>query len=460
MSTLPPQGDLLIRGAHVVSQDPTVPDGRADVLVRNGLIESVGAELPAEGVTVVDADGMALLPGFVDTHRHLWSSVFRFLATDWGYNDYYEIVQIQYSPRLTPSDLYTANLLGALSAIDAGVTTLRDESHVQNSPDHTHELIRALRDSGMRAIFAYGWPSVDILSWQWESTKPHPREMQRFREEVLYDDSALVTMNAMLRGPELGGGPDLAALDIQFARELGLASSMHVGHLNEPGIEWLDERGMLGPDLLFLHCASTTNNELRLIRDSGGHAQATPWIESVMGGVRPPATARMVRAGLKPALGIDTETAAASDMFNVMRASLAADGVLRKVGYASYDDTAWLTAADVLEAATISGATAARLDDRTGSITPGKAADLVLIRMDDINLFPAYDPVKAIVAGGHPGNVDTVMVAGRVLKWRGEMLHPAWRSVQQGARSILDRLTTELPPRPAGYVPGVDKWDQ
>ncbi|MFC3245062.1 amidohydrolase family protein [Gordonia humi] len=179
----------------------------------------------------------------------------------------------------------------------------------------------------------------------------------------------------------------------------------------------------------------TTDNEFRLIRDSGGHVQATPYIESVMGGVRPPALARMLNAGLKPGLGIDTETAAASDMFHVMRAALTGDGLLHTVGYEGYEDVPRVTASDVLEAATISGAAAAGLDDRTGSITPGKAADLVLLRMDDINLYPVVDPVKAIVAGGHQGNVDTVMVAGNILKWRGELLHPGLRKVQRDAKS-------------------------
>jgi 5-methylthioadenosine/S-adenosylhomocysteine deaminase len=455
-----PEGNLLIRGAHVLTQDPRVLGGLVDVRIEGGKIVAVGANLPDAGVRIVDARGMALLPGFVDTHRHLWSSIFRFMATDWGYNGYYEIIDVEYSPRLSPSELYTANLLGALSAIDAGVTTLRDESHVQNSAEHTAELVRALRDSGMRAVFAYGWPSVDLVSWQFESTKPHPRDMRRAREELLRDDTALVTMNAMLRGPELGGGPDLAAGDIEFARELGIRSSMHVGHLNEPGIEWLDDRGALGPDLLFLHCPATTGHEFALVRDTGGHVQATPWIESVMGGVRPSSMARMLGAGLKPGLGIDTETAAASDMFNVMRAALAADALMHKLGQVAYDELPWLTSADVLEAATVSGASAAGLADRTGSVTPGKDADLILIRMGDINLFPVTDPVKAIVAGGHPGNVDTVMVAGRILKWEGKLLHPAWRSVQQEAQVILRRLVEQIPPVPAGYVPGVDKWDK
>ncbi|GAA4685251.1 amidohydrolase family protein [Gordonia humi] len=460
--TNPPSGPLLLRGGFVITQDSGVEDGFFDVLVKNGRIEAVGTELGDTDAHVIDASGMAILPGFVDTHRHLWSSLFRFIATDWGYNDYYEIVQVEYSPRLTPADLYTANLLGALSAIDAGVTTLRDESHVQNSPEHTDQLIEGLRDSGVRAVFAYGWPSVDLRSWQWDedNVQPHPRDMKRVREEVLNDDSALVTLNAMLRGPELVGGPDTAAKDIEFARELDIHSSMHVGHLNQPGIEWLDERGVLGPDLLFLHCTKTTDNEFRLIRDSGGHVQATPYIESVMGGVRPPALARMLNAGLKPGLGIDTETAAASDMFHVMRAALTGDGLLHTVGYEGYEDVPRVTASDVLEAATISGAAAAGLDDRTGSITPGKAADLVLLRMDDINLYPVVDPVKAIVAGGHQGNVDTVMVAGNILKWRGELLHPGLRKVQRDAKAILDRIVEEVPPVPAGYVAGVDKWDK
>lgn len=457
-----PAGDVVIRGAYLISQDPAVPDGVADVLVREGKIASVGHGEPAPGAEVIDAAGKLLLPGFVDTHRHLWSSPFRFIATDWGYNDYYEIVQVEYSPRLTPDELYTANLLGALSAIDAGVTTVRDESHVQNSPEHTDQLIRGLRDSGMRAIFAYGWPSNDLRSWQWEETNvlPHPRDMKRVREEVLFDDDALVTLNAMLRGPELVGGAVTAAADIRFARELGIHSSMHVGHLNQPGVEWLDEQGVLGPDLLFLHCAATTANEFRLIRESGGHVQATPFIESVMGGVRPPALARMLQAGLKPGLGIDTETASASDMFNVMRAALTSDSLLHKVQFEGYVDVPWVTAADVLEAATISGATAAGLGGRTGSITPGKAADLILITMTDTNLFPTIDPTKAVVAAGHPGNVEAVMVAGRFLKWDGALVHADLRRVQADAAAIIDRLTEEVPPVPAGYVPGVDKWDQ
>lgn len=438
-----PTGRILIRSAHVLTQDPRSADGPADVLVDDGIIIAIGQNLDSPGATVIDGSDRALLPGFVDTHRHTWQGAVRQTGIGWDFPAYRQHIQLTWGPEYTPEDVYIGNLIGALGAIDAGITTIRDESHIQNSPEHTNQAVKALQDSGIRAVFAYGWPSIDSNTWMLRGEATHPEDIRRVRNDLLSDDKALVTLQAMLRGPELST-TEVSAKDIGLARELGIRSSMHVGNgawgPMFRGIGSLGAAGLLGPDLLFIHCCTSDDDELRMLADSGGTASVAAALEAVMPGLGAPATGRLLKFGIRPSFSIDTEATVAGDMFNVMRAAIAAHGTGLSVAPEIYEELPAFTPADLLEFATLQGARGSGLDDRIGTIAVGKAADLILIRLDQFNTVPTNDIAASIVGAGHPGNVETVMVAGTILKWQGNLVHPALAAVRTAAEKSRDRL--------------------
>jgi len=436
---------ILIKGAYILSQDDERGEFVGDVLVVNGKIADVGFGLQDDDATTIDGTGHALLPGFIDTHRHAWQGALRGLDPSWTYAEYRDHVQIGLGPHLEPEDVRVGNLAAGLMSLDAGVTTVRDESHIMNSPAHADAAIAAHWESGIRSVFAYGWPSTEAESWQFGSVRTHPADIRRIRETVLSDDSARVTLAAMLRGPELST-MEVATQDIQLARDLGLQISMHVG-LGEWGIKQaavrkLHDAGLLGPDMLFVHGCTSTDEELRMIADVGAQVSVASSIEAFMPGLGQPATNRMVAAGLRPSLSLDVETSAAGDLFGAMRAALVYQQLVRAgaTGLMERDLETLPTfdSRDLLAFATINGAKACGIDDRTGSITPGKEADLIMIRLTDSNLLPATDIAATIVTAAHAGNVTYVMVAGTVVKSDGFLR--GGHSIAELASESRDRI--------------------
>jgi cytosine/adenosine deaminase-related metal-dependent hydrolase len=220
------------------------------------------------------------------------------------------------------------------------------------------------------------------------------------------------------------------------ARELGLRMSMHMGTgaygERYHGIAALERAGLLGDDMTFVHCCTSDDAELAMAADAGASVCVTPAVEASMPGLGRPATGRLLAHGLRPALGVDVEVGTPGDLFSQMRAALAAE---RLIG-----GEAELTAEDLLGFATIDGARALGLDERIGSLTPGKQADLILVRTADLALAPASGPAGTLVAAGHPGAVDTVVVAGRVRKREGRLIHPDLDGVVERARRSARRL--------------------
>jgi 5-methylthioadenosine/S-adenosylhomocysteine deaminase len=444
---------MLIKARAVLTMDPALGDVEGgELLIEDDRIVAVGSDLDATGADVLDGSALIALPGFVDVHRHTWQSAVRHCAVGWSLGEYQANVQGVVGENFTPEDAYAGNLLGAVSALDAGITTLRDESHVQNTPEHTDELIRALRDSGIRASFAYGWPSTDAMSWLWDSDRELPEDIRRIRTDVLADDGALVTLAALLRGPELSS-LDVTRADIARARELGLRMSMHMGTgeygTRYHGIRALAEAGLIGDDMIFVHCCTSDDEELTLAAAAGASACVTPAVEANMPGLGAPATGRLLARGIRPALGVDVEVGTAGDMFNIMRAALMSERLRETLLGPDAVDAAPLTAHDLVRFATIDGARACGLGDRTGSLTAGKQADVILVRADDLNLAPTNDWAGSLVAAGHAGNVDTVLVAGRVLKRDGRLTQVDVGAVIGQARRSGRRLLEHIAAAPA-----------
>ena len=434
----------LVRCRHVISMDGRLGDlAGGEILIDDGRIAAVGTNLEFGDAEAIDASTMVALPGFIDVHRHTWQTAVRHCAVGWDLSAYQQNVQGVVGNHFTPEDAYIGNLLGALSAIDAGITTLRDESHVQNSPEHTNELIRALKDSGIRATFAYGWPSTNASEWLLESTRTLPDDIRRVRTDILSDDNALVTLNAHLRGPELST-IKITRADVKMARELGLRISMHMGTgefgQRFHGIAALEKANLIGPDMTFVHCCTSNDAELDMIARTGATACVTPAVEATMPGLGAPATGRLLAHGVRPSLGIDVEVGTAGDMFNVMRAALMSERLQQTLLGDQGPQGVAITPHDLLEFATVQGAIACGLANQVGSISPGKQADIILVRGDDLNLVPGNDWAGSLVAAGHAGNIDTVLIGGQVLKRGGRLTHTGIEDVLARARASGTRL--------------------
>jgi cytosine/adenosine deaminase-related metal-dependent hydrolase len=415
---------LLIRNGVLVDTDP-VPavTPHTDLLVENGLIAQVGTALrPPPGAEVIDAYGRLVLPGFVDTHRHTWQAAVRCGTPDIDLPTYLRTVLGEIAPAHTPDDVYAANLAGALECLDAGITTLLDWSHIQFTPAHTEATVAALRASGVRAVLGYCYGGPDgpygIVA---EGRRVH-------REHFGRRTDPLLSMAVAALGPEIAG-EEVASEEWRLAEELDLPVTVHMGGHGEDsavrGLEFLRDRGLLRPRTTYVHPNHFTGEALKRIADSGGSASVSPMIEAALG-IGHPATGRTRAAGVPTGLSADTVTAGPGDMFTLMRAAYALER-LRDPGF---------TTRDVLRMATIEGAEVTGLADVTGSLAVGKQADLVLLRTDTLATAPAADPVAAVVLSADTRHVDTVLVAGRVVKRHGRLLHHDVDAVLDSLRAV------------------------
>jgi len=429
---------LVLRGGFVVSMDQAIGDvPDCDVLVQDGQIVAVAPRLDVNDAEIIDATGTVMIPGFVDTHRHTWETVVRGQLPSCTLHEYITTMHDGLGAMFRPDDVFAGTLLGSLEALNAGVTTIVDWSHCTNTPDHADAAVAALQRAGLRALYAHGRGSGGQW-WTGNGHDLHPSDARRVRTRYFASDDQLLTMALALRGPGLYGD-DIIRHDWALARELGVRISVHVGMrmtgVHVQAVRELDRLGLLGPDTTYIHCNESTDDELRRIADSGGTVSVAPWIEMIMGQGYPRIGA-LLRHGIAPTLSVDVVTSGPGDMFTPMRAALAWEriqsfGPDRDVPFA-----AGLTHRDVLRFATLDGARACGLDHKVGSITPGKDADLVMIRADDVNTFPLLDPVATVVSSADVSNVDSVLVRGQFRK-RGRMLVdvdlPALRTLAQSS---------------------------
>jgi cytosine/adenosine deaminase-related metal-dependent hydrolase len=424
---------LLITGGTVVSVYPTIGDlRRADVLVEGDTIREIAETIPADDCEVIDATGMVVMPGLVDSHRHLWQTGTRADSVD---HVFWDLVASQWpkiAANYSAEDVYACVLAGAADALDAGVTTVLDWCHVVNTPEHFEENLRALREVGIRARLLYG-ASMSRKLHEYEGEVEHEdswAHARKLREQEFASDDALVTYGFAAQGPDVTT-MEITADDLTAARELDLPVGFHVGAPQGPppklSIKRLAEAGLLGPDLNFSHCCDSTDEELRLLAEAGGRATACPSIDMAFG-MGMPATGRMRDAGLRAAVGIDSVIAASGDLLEEARVGLLYERIRRAeavyetgIDVKSVDQLAFTTR-EALESVTINGAHAMWLDDKVGSLTPGKQADIVLLRGDDLNLLGLSDVIGTIVGCASRGNVDTVIVAGKVVKRNGALV--------------------------------------
>ncbi|ARZ72539.1 amidohydrolase [Streptomyces albireticuli] len=433
---------LLVRGGLLLTMDPAHGTLRADILTRDGVITEIrpGIEAP-DDARIIEADGALVLPGFIDTHRHMWQAALRGMGADLTLGDYFPQVTGALAAQFTPDDVHLGETLSAYAALDAGVTTVQDLANIHDTPEHSDAALHALRTTGLRTVLAY---SHSFNARHADRVAPDglSRDAARLRS-LLSDDQALVTMalEATARSEE----GTLA--NWRLAAELSLPVALHViGRFSEePPLSMLQRLGLLvaqGERATYIHATDLDASQYALIRDSGGHLSIAPAVEMLMGQGYPPLLDAL-DAGLVPSLSADVEVTAPSDMFTQMRAALQA---VRQAAHARArldgSDPVMVTAEQVLSFATIEGARALGLDDRTGSLTVGKQADLIVLTTDRPGLRPVNDPAATVVLGADRGDIDTVIVAGRVLKEHGRLLDSgALPRLYAQADALRDRLT-------------------
>ncbi|MCW8378892.1 amidohydrolase family protein [Streptomyces justiciae] len=417
----------LLRAGQVISMDPDIGDlPQGDVLIEDGRIEAVAPRIDADA-EVLDMTGRIVIPGFVDTHRHTWEASIRGVAPDATLDDYFVDILDTFAPLYTPEDVYAANLAGALECLNAGITTLVDWSHINNTPAHPDAAIQALTESGIRAQYAYGSANTSLADYWFESKIAIPGDdVRRIRTKYFASDAGLLTMALATRGPGFCVN-DVVTAEWALARDLDIPITVHVAMGRMAGrfgmVRQLHDLGLLGPDTTYIHCCYLHEDEWRMVADSGGTVSIAPQVETQMGHGWPPVTAALEH-GLRPSLSIDVVTTVPGDMFTQIRAAFGAERARLNAdcwqANMPVPDT-MLTARQMLEIATRNGAHVAGLEDRTGSLTPGKRADVVAIDATALNIAPVHDAAAAVTLSADVSNVDTVIVDGVIRKRDGRL---------------------------------------
>jgi cytosine/adenosine deaminase-related metal-dependent hydrolase len=414
---------ILLKGGVVLSLDPDIGDfDSADVLIEGSKIVSIQPNLTVEA-EVIDASNMIIMPGFVDTHRHMWQGQLRNILPNGVLSVYLREILGTARSLYRPEDAYAGDLLTGLGAVNAGVTTVLDWSHIANSPEHTDAAIFGLRDSGIRAVYAYGSGTAG-------PSNLFPQDIRRLRSQFFSSDDQLLT---------LAMAADINPADWAIAREVGAPITVHVNGTNE----LLPAARAMGPDLTYIHCPNLSEAEWQLIASTGGNVSISAPIEMEMGhGV--PAIQQALDHGIRPSLSVDVETEMPSELFTQMRTVFILQRMLllarERAGETNLPGL--LRVRDVVEFATIEGARDNRLDHRTGSLTPGKEADIIMLGMNAINVMPVNDAYGAIVLGMDTSNVETVLIGGKIKKWKGKLVGVDLDRVSRLAHRSRDRIVS------------------
>jgi len=435
--------ELLIKGGNVVTVDPAIGDlPVGDVLVRDGSIVDVGLNLATSepDAEVIDAEGRLVIPGLVDTHRHVWQGAiggFTPQVTGAGYDP---AVLHGIAPRHSAEDVYAGTLWGALQALDAGITTIGDWAHNLQSAEHADADLRGLQESGIRGYFLYGGPGPASE----DPNPPHPVDARRMRDEQFADGAnGRLRMGMALRGPCFTSA-ERNAEDFAFARELGLPISVHVGMAGtSDAVTTLQRYDLLGADVNYAHGNMLTDEEFDLIAQSSGTLSITPSSDMLMQFGTYPGTGRALARGIVSGFGIDTICSVGTDLFSEMRLALAAERSRANAAALARGErvpTVDLHQRDMLRLATLDGARVWNLGDEIGSLTPGKLADIAIIDMRSPHLDGYGDPVAVMVLGAGPADVETVIVGGDVVKRDGRLVGPHVDKALDLMHQTRDRL--------------------
>jgi 5-methylthioadenosine/S-adenosylhomocysteine deaminase len=431
--TLPARRELLLKNAYVMTVDPDLGDiPGGDVHIRNGEIIAVGKSLKAPGAAILDGQRMIVLPGLVETHWHMWNTLLRSFAGDKADQGYFPTAAALGSV-MTPEDMYHGAQLGAAEALYSGITTVHDFCHNVRSRAHAEADIRALKESGLRARWSYGWSQglPDTQAVNLEDLQTLHGDWAGLSNEGLI--SLGFAWRGMFRNTPLP--QQVYRPEFETARRLGLPISAHIGSSEEAKgqIEAHAKENLLGKDVQVIHAVSATAAEIEMMAKAGSPVSVSPGTELRIG-YGFPKISEFLDAGLRVGVSVDT-TALSGDanMFDLLK-------MLRNIANAKGHSEFKLSASRVLELGTIEGARSLGIDSHVGSLKPGKRADVIMISTDQINIGVFTDPAHLVIEAAQPANVDTVIVDGRILKRGGKLTSLAADQVVRDAAASFNAI--------------------
>jgi 5-methylthioadenosine/S-adenosylhomocysteine deaminase len=442
---------LVFRDATVVTMDgaDTVREA-CDVLVVDREIADVGEDLEVpDGALEIDAAGGIVMPGMIDTHRHMWQTSMRGYGADWSLTQYFVFYYLQWGKTFRPEDIRAGNLLAAVEALDAGVTTVVDWSHGLQTVEHAEAAADALRSVPGRHVLAYG--NIQAGPWEWVPSA----DVRSFMERNRGTHDALMQVQFAF---DVTGDPEFPEKPaFEAARELGLPVSTHAGvwgATTDESIRLMCDHGFMTPDVTYVHAASLSHDSYQRIAASGAYASVSTESEQSAGQGYPP-TFALRRHGIPVSLSMDTSVWWSGDLFSAMRATLSADRSREHLEAQAEGNTVVnnaLRADDVVRWATDGGAKALGLDDLVGSVEPGKRADLVLLKNDrSPAIYPILNPTGHIAFQAGRADVHTVLVDGRAVKFDHELVDVDLRRAKEEVGRTIDYLRSEM---------GEDEWRQ
>ncbi|MGI9005322.1 MAG: amidohydrolase family protein [Streptosporangiaceae bacterium] len=449
---LTPGRPLVFRHATVLTMDDAHRvEHDADVLITGDRIGAVGRDLPVpDGTAEIDATGGIVMPGMIDTHRHMWQTAMRGYGADWTLTQYFVWNYLQWGKSFRPQDIYAGNLLSAIEAIDAGVTTAVDWSHNLQTIEHAEAATDALAEVPGRFVLAYG--NIQAAPWEWTAA-PEFREFvaRRFggNDDML---GFQIAFDVPPAGPEF---PEKAAFEV--ARDLDVPVTTHAGVwkvTGDEGIRLMHDHGFMNERSIYVHAATLSADSYHRIAATGGSASLSTESEQSAGQGYPP-TWKLREHGIGVSLSMDTSVWWSADLFSAMRATLSADRAREHLAAHQRDETVThhkLRAEQVVEWATRGGSRALGLDALTGSIEPGKKADVVLVKNDASPvMFPLLNPYGHVVFQAQRGDVHTVVINGRVVKYDHRLTGTDLGAARQAIEQTVSYLQGEL---------GPEAWDE
>lgn len=435
---------VVFRNATVLTMDDAhrVLKG-SDVLVVGDRIAEIGTELSVpDDAFVIDAKEGILMPGMIDTHRHLWQSAMRGYGADWTLTQYFVWYYLEWGKVFRPQDIYAGNLLGALEALDAGVTTTVDWSHGLRSIDHADAAVDALEETPGRFVLAYG--NIQAGPWEW-TTAP---EFKKFIERRINGKGDMLGFQLAFDVTGDPAFPEKAAFEV--ARELAVPVTTHAGvwgATNDDGIRLMYENGFMTPETIYVHASTLSTDSYNRIAATGGTASVSTESEQ-SAGQGYPSTWQLRQHAIPISLSMDTSVWWSADLFSAMRATLGADRSRCHFESHSKGETVThteLRSEQVVDWATRGGSKALKLDSSVGSIEKNKKADIVLIKNTDSPVMtPILNPYGHVAFQAQRGDVHTVIVNGELVKYRHRLLGDGLAKAKKAVAATVDYLVSEL----------------
>jgi cytosine/adenosine deaminase-related metal-dependent hydrolase len=393
-----------------------------DVLVVDGVIREIGQGIKApDGALEIDARGGIIMPGMIDTHRHMWQTAMRAYGADWTLSQYFVWYYLEHGKNFRPQDIFAGNVLSAIEAVDAGVTTSVDWSHGLQTTDHADAAVDALQSVPARFVLAYG--NIQSAPWEWTADKGF-KDFYSRRMDGKGDMLGFQIAFDVVAGPEF---PERAAFEV--ARELGVPVNTHAGIWavnGDDGIRLMHENGFMTPDMVLVHCATLSDDSYHRIAASGCSVSVSTESEQ-SAGQGYPSSWKLRQFDIPITLSHDTSVWWSADMFTGMRSAIGADRSRQHFEAQLKGETVTqldVRSEHVVEWATRGGSKALGLDDKIGSIEVGKRADIVLIKNDESPvMFPIINAYGHVAMQAQRGDVHTVVIDGNIVKHENRLIN-------------------------------------